>query len=448
MDPKMPAAIDPVLTDLLAEAEADRLVIVAGAGLSMAPPSGVPSAGALAKAVRAKYQNNTGADLPPEVVDDIEKIACWFLGKAQLRPVFMRSLIDWGPFRRNPNSGHLAVADFLAAGIFEFAVTTNVDWLVEKAAELVGERDFEAAIDGKQAGIKHLHRTLLKLHGCIVVDRENTVWCRDQLKEPVLSQRVESAAKWLQVALQGKTIIVVGFWSDWDYLNSVLEQAVVTIEPQKVYLIDPAEQEFLKGKAPELWEWASGAKVKFEHVRASGAEFLNALRERYSRQFLARLLNDANGTYVAKFKKAAPGAPPTHALASADLYALRQDASGVTRSDAVRAKRPDAAMRLAGATHLWLAGKGAQLSGASYVLGKARIRVLQGAGQVLSEIKRAHEKDAGPVLDADLVVCAGADDDGGAPLDVVRGDRPGSLVRPAPAGEWVTLDGAIERLGE
>jgi len=189
MDPKMPAAIDPVLTDLLAEAKADRLVIVAGAGLSMAPPSGVPSAGALAKAVRAKYQNNTGADLPPEVVDDIEKIACWFLGKAQLRPVFMRSLIDWGPFRRNPNSGHLAVADFLAAGIFEFAVTTNVDWLVEKAAELVGERDFEAAIDGKQAGIKHLHRTLLKLHGCIVVDRENTVWCRDQLKEPVLSQR-------------------------------------------------------------------------------------------------------------------------------------------------------------------------------------------------------------------------------------------------------------------
>ena len=87
-----------VITDLLASAEADNLVLLTGAGLSLSPPSTVPSAYGLALQVAAKHETNTGTPLPPGVAGDVEKTADWFLARGQLRPVFIRELVDWGPF--------------------------------------------------------------------------------------------------------------------------------------------------------------------------------------------------------------------------------------------------------------------------------------------------------------------------------------------------------------
>jgi hypothetical protein len=60
---------------LLASIEADRLVIFAGAGLSMAHPSEVPSAAKVAAYAAKKYKDVTLGDVPGGAADNLEVLA-------------------------------------------------------------------------------------------------------------------------------------------------------------------------------------------------------------------------------------------------------------------------------------------------------------------------------------------------------------------------------------
>src|SRR5438067_1794486 len=146
-----------LLERLLNSIEADRLIIFIGAGLSMAAPSNVPSAVSIAQALRSNYESVTGAQIPPACGLDLEKIADFFLSNNQFYSVALTRYVAWGPFRGNPNHGHNAVADFLSARILQAAITTNVDYLVEKASESIGEPDFQTALDGLAMNQVHSH---------------------------------------------------------------------------------------------------------------------------------------------------------------------------------------------------------------------------------------------------------------------------------------------------
>ena len=89
-----------LLTDLLADINGDSLVMLLGAGLSMAPPSAVPSAYALRAAGLREYHRRVGKELPPEITVDLEKMADWFYAKAQLESQFqIDQLVEWQPLR-------------------------------------------------------------------------------------------------------------------------------------------------------------------------------------------------------------------------------------------------------------------------------------------------------------------------------------------------------------
>jgi hypothetical protein len=47
----------------------------------------------------------------------------------------------------------------------------------------------------------------------------------------------------------------------------------------------------------------------------------------------------------------------------------------------------------------------------------------------------------------DIIVAAGADEDGNVPANVVRDDAPPTIIRPAPSGRWMTLVSALQELG-
>ena len=85
--------------------------------------------------------------------------------------------------------------------------------------------------------------------------------------------------------------MVVGFWTDWAYLNDVLAKAMTGFEPRTVVLVDPADPKVLQGVAPQLWGWANQQETEFFHVREEADAFLDELRIMFSRCFIKKALD-------------------------------------------------------------------------------------------------------------------------------------------------------------
>ena len=138
------AALDVALDGILNE----RLVLLAGAGLSMAEPSGLPSAATLASKAKSEYDARYGGirDALPDSIDDQAE---FFFQRRELGSVFLKTYVDQHVFASQPNAGHLAVADLLLSNGLRAGVTTNVDILIEGAGIMLLGQIF-VGIDGHQ----------------------------------------------------------------------------------------------------------------------------------------------------------------------------------------------------------------------------------------------------------------------------------------------------------
>ena len=249
------------------------MAVICGAGLSMSPPTQLFSAGALAERCAGRYTQVTGTQLPNEIRSDLERLVDHCLGLNRFRELL--HFVPWESFFRNPNDGHIAIADFLCCGALTLAATTNYDTHIEDAAMQLGEHDFQSVLDGVEVGeLSDRHRPFLKLHGCCKRDRKNTLWAHSQIStNDVIRERLDNSANWLRGHLVGKDLVVVGFWTDWAYLNDVLSDAVAGSEPRTVVLVDPDDPQVLQEKAPKLWDWANQPETEFFHVPEDAAAF-------------------------------------------------------------------------------------------------------------------------------------------------------------------------------
>lgn len=256
-----------IATRLLESIAANQMFILCGAGLSMAPPSSLPSAASVAQTCREQYRSELGSELDPSLGDDLESIARYFHASGTFDGLFLAKLVPWGPFRNSPpNIGHEAVADLLACKAVAAVVTTNFDMLCEGAAEQLGEPDFRAIVDAADLPISTAHGWLLKVHGCAVRSRSETIWCREQLQQSPTRERMQRFAAWLANQLSGRDLLVIGFWSDWSYLTELFVAHLTSVGPRSVFVINPDSDEQLEQKAPQLWAWARGPDVQFHHV--------------------------------------------------------------------------------------------------------------------------------------------------------------------------------------
>jgi hypothetical protein len=114
----------------------DRLAVLAGAGLSMAPPSSLPSAAHIAAEAKKKYDATYGSTRPALAVS-VDEQADFFFQKGELASTYFKRLIDKDAFAGPPNGGHSAIADFLLTRGLQTAVTTNVDGMIETAGQLL-----------------------------------------------------------------------------------------------------------------------------------------------------------------------------------------------------------------------------------------------------------------------------------------------------------------------
>ena len=424
---------------------AGRLVIVCGAGLSMAPPSCLPPAWRVAEASFDKYRLTIDPNCDQTLRHDLEALAQHFADQNTLKSIFIESLVPWKDFVRPPNLGHAAVADFLVTRTVIASLSSNYDTLIERCA-IENGFDFQASLDGEQATVRaRTQGPLLKFHGCGNLDRPSTVWTASQLDDPIISERIARSKEWMAANLRQKDLLVVGFWSDWDYLNGVLGTILEGVAPLSVTVIDNADAAVLEQKAPQLWAIAHGAQVTFTHVQESGADALDELRKVFSTNYLKAVL-DA-GRIAFEQATGVDSQPEWHEIPDFNtdvLYALRRDAEGVPAGKPATLATPGQC-EILGTFHLLLRQAGAVATPEGYRLNGRTIRVVNGAASVLSQIK-GRFVEAPAVTPTDFVVAAGAVSLP-VPGNVVRVGRIDDFIRPAQAATWLDVAAARVELG-
>lgn len=421
----------------------ERLAMLCGAGLSMAPPSNLPSAANLAAAAKRKYDATYGSTrlaLPAGLEEQAEH----FFQRGELGTVYLRTYIDKDAFAGQPNPGHEAVADLLLVSGIQTAVSTNVDTMIETAGQMlfgqigVGhERDSVARLQPNVS-------PLLKVHGCWTLDPTNTVWAPSQLTaEPVMS-RVAGSADWMEIRLLDRDLIIVGYFTDWDYLNGVLERTLGNVRPARVIVVDPSDGAWLATKAPSLHALGRSASSEFLHVPVSGADFLDRLRFEFSMSFMRRVLHSGLQAYE-DLNGVAPD-PSWTEPSPADnstLWQIRRDLEGRKHNEPASCRTPGDEPAL-GLTILQLRARGAIADGPHWLIDGRRVRLVRAANQMLHHVEAAYARERPPVVAPDITVAVGAEATS-LPAHIVRGASSASIVRSG-GSRWMTRQDAVTEL--
>ena len=428
---------------LLASIDSNRLILLCGAGLSMADPSRLPSARTVAQACFDKYQLRD-PECPKALREDLESLAEYF-ASLRLLPYFIAEVVPWELFNRQPNAGHAAIADLLTTKAAFAAISSNYDTMIEDYAR-TRRSDLYASLDGDAAARVHRHSPLLKFHGCSTKDREATVWTKSQLGTEPITGRIARTKTWLAANLREKDLVVVGFWSDWGYLNEVFDAAFEDSGPRSIVVVDPAPQEFLREKAPKLWDIANGPGIQFNHISASGADFLAELRLEFSNGFMRKVF--AAGRQAFETETGAECDPAWLAATFADnedVYEFRRDCEGRPSPGPATAKEPVGG-ELLGMFHLLLRSSGATTIPGGYSLRGKSIRIVNGANRLMSAVKSDFKEPPSLASAFDVVACIGAEDSP-LPGNVIRGGKSGHILHPAAGGTWLTYSQSRTDLG-
>lgn len=424
-------------------------MLLCGAGLSMASPSNLPSAWRVAQNCGETYYRLTGSRLPANLTDDIEQLAEHFFARNEFQNVLLKQLIDWSVFiRRSPNRGHHAIADLLGTKQLALALSMNMDTLIETAASQLGEPDFLPVVfEADIHRASHPHNTLLKLHGCANKYRWDTIWCKSQIARDPVRTRLAQLLRWMQGHLPNRDLLIVGYWTDWAYLNEMLDSAIVSTEPRSVILVDPSDGAALQKKSPILWDWAQRSTT-FRHVQASGDAFLDELRAIVSRRLIQSMWDKARPNCIAVLGWDVPPGPlePCETLSTDDLYRLRHDVTGVPMNAVVRHGCVNDSHILIGVLQMALSAQGATCSSNIFEWNGSRLRIVHTPNQPLSAVKGRFSAEPPDPHPADRTICVGAIDDGGAPAHIVRSGTPHGIVRSSPTDNWETHEHILSQL--
>ena len=421
---------------------AERLALLCGAGLSMAEPSFIPSAAQLAASAKQKYDDYFGPEREP-LPASIDDQAQFFFAQDELYTVYLRTYVNSHAFSSRPNLGHYAIADLLLVRGISTAVSTNVDMLIELSGSMLNGQIAAGVTREEVARVPPEKSPLLKVHGCWSRP-EGTIWATDQICEEPIRSRLNDCSQWLGVRLLDRDLLVVGYSTDWNYLNQGLESAIGTVSPTRVIVVDPCESDEFAEKAPMLYELGQRASTEFCHVRCSGHEFLNNLRVHFSRMFVRRVLRAGRDAYV----DVVGDAPEEHWLEptsdEADvLWQTRRDLEGCQPNEPSTMRDPPIEPLL-GLTVLQLRARGATPIGSFWRIDDRTVRIVRAPNRLLHDVEAIYSRESPPAIAPDVVIAVGAEAVS-LPRNVARGSRGDSIVRGS-SPMWLSRDRAVEEL--
>lgn len=437
----MPENIEPGLdwTPLSMQLANGQLAFMVGAGLSMTGKAPLPAAAALLENCVDRMQREFGEAPPADKCSSLEALCDYLHDIDQLQRLFIHRVVPWGDFKSGaPNTGHLAIADFLLSRRTSAVICTNYDTRIETAAHELGENDFSSSVSAAELAPRN-HSTFLKIHGCAIRDEQTTVWCPSQLDDQPIAQRIEASKQLVPGWLANKDLVILGFWSDWPHLYDSVCNILAQAEPSTVYVVNPSTSAELSEKAPELWAWAQ--ERNFVHVEMGAEEFLKEMWTRYGINALRRAFALSADVYTDAFGVQPPDLEgyaewPRDPL---ELRGLRADLCGSPRGFPVHDDdlATDTSL-LAAAVFRHIIDTGAAIEHDALMYGGHRLRVI-GYGGLMSSIKARYQQEPPANQAETIMVCPGAIDDGGAPTNIVRGETPGDVVRGAVEGNWISL---------
>jgi hypothetical protein len=423
---------------------AGRLALLCGAGVSMASPSNLPSAAQLAAAAKLKYDGLYGATRPPLPIP-IEDQAEFFFQRGELGTIYLRTFIDHHAFAGRANSGHYAIAELLLVRGIQAAISTNVDTLIETAGTMLLGKIGVGIDRNTIVSVPPDISPLLKVHGCWSRDQENTVWAPGQLNVEPVRSRIDGSREWLSIQLLDRDLIIVGYFTDWDYLNGTLERTLGEVRPARVVVVDPGDAALLAAKAPVLHALGLRATSRFCQVKRSGSDFLEHLRVEFSRSFVRTVLHGGKDAYAGlKGVAADPSWLEPTAAEAETLWSMRRDLEGCRPNQPAHERVPPDEP-LIGLTILQLRSSGATADGPYWLLGGRRVRVLRTPNQPLHHVQAMYEREPPPVVAPDVIIAVGAEAQT-LPAHIVRAGTTPTIVRGL-AGRWLARQDAVSELG-
>ena len=418
----------------------DRLAFLCGAGLSMAAPSNIPSAAELAERAKKKYDATYG-DSRLALPSTIDEQTQFFFERGELDTVYLRTYVDHDTFAAQPNLGHFAVADLMLICGIKTAVSTNVDTLIEFAGNMLFG---QIGVGVSQKGVPKIpvdKSPLLKIHGCWT-NPEETIWAAGQIDKEPIRTNIRKCGQWLETRLANCDLLVVGYWTDWDYLNEVLQASFETVNLSRVIVVDPCETETFVTKAPVLYQLSQCDDVEFCHVRSPGDTFLNKLRVEFSRSFIRRILYWGKEAYTEHIGNEPREEWLEPATKDAEvLWRIRRDLEGCYPNIPSKKRNPSKEP-LVGLTILQLQARGAVSNESFWNLGEQTIRVISAANCFLHEVESAFSGETAPAIALHYTIAVGAESVS-LPPDFARGSANNSIVRGSSA-IWLSRLDAIE----
>ena len=323
------------------------------------------------------------------------------------------------------------------------AVSTNVDALIENAGDQLFGNVAMGVSAAALATLPPNKSPLLKVHGCWS-EPLGTIWAPHQVDTEPVRSKLEECSRWLEMKLQDRDILIVGFWTDWSYLNQVLERVLGRVTPSRVVVVDPCDTNTLRSKAPALYDLGRRARVEFFHVRESGDKFLDGVRASFSRAYIRQVLRAGLFAYEADRQDVDATWLEPAETDSTILWQIRRDLEGCNPNEPGQQLEPPEEPLL-GMTVLQLRARGAVPDGRYWNMDGRIVRVLRTANRPLHEVQAAFARESAPAAAAHVTIAVGAELIG-TPANIVRGLGNGTIAR-GTTGLWYSRIDAIRELG-
>jgi hypothetical protein len=292
-------AINDLAADLMAPGR--RLIILAGAGLSMAAPTefdgGAELARRVVRSIRAEIPDFPNIDDPGLVFDAL--IARDPDGGAAKFVAIIQAV---GPEYYPANAGHAALIKLYLEDVIQNIYSLNVDPQLEQcstrlilnagwtdANDIGGTaRTHSLALRWSERGVAgtNLPPRLHKLHGCILRDAESTIWSAALLT----SNDWPTGARWAQTGfesdIQHFPLLIVGCGFPVTYINRSIDRGKNFAASRKPsYLVSiESYANYVTNRNPDLVQVAGVRENTFFDVSAS--VFLESLHAAFIRKLL------------------------------------------------------------------------------------------------------------------------------------------------------------------
>lgn len=250
-----------------------RLVIYAGAGLSRAKPTELPSGPEVASRTYQRLAHLLPA-MPSCDEHDLTSVADAVASLAGGLPALRETVVKVVEFTTaTPNYGHRALALLLLEGAAK-VLTTNWDDCIERGGQPERVQVTITAVERAQMG----HGALLKIHGCAT--RPDTLL--------ITTAEVDEPEEWIAhemgARLADSHVVFVGIGDVAAYVRDRLSETVAAVgNPDHVVVVGPTV-----AADWETTEWALIVPdLPVDHrIEMAADEFLDMLAGAYVRSFL------------------------------------------------------------------------------------------------------------------------------------------------------------------